>query len=543
MKPAALAVITFLLGFLSTMEVKANLCTHEIKEKHKETVAFMLDYEKALRPFVAFPEGLNTYHTLEQLNEFDYAGTKSYNELVLRCNRYRDDKVTYIERREKDYGEAKRRFPNNLRERKIHGNISYLGGFLGRYGYWLSRKAGVWHLKLGIEFSGPIFSAYIGKGVIDMPQDKAIELGIWDDPSYCPNPAKRQPTKSPAGAGVKEHTPTSGQIEGYGGARACRLDKDRKIKSTNKTALNHVKDFWKDSIEKYWSRPDFKVTVEDSYGKAKYHFIRWIVFWKNRHHTRPTYHLKLWSGMDARTIAHEAGHALGLDDEYPESDNESVRRECVPKGGGNYVMCARSTSEYPKGIYYWIMTRRYQLGRFSTGEDRKEQEFRVYPVKFCAPGFVDEGLAATAQDSASNKMIGDSGSAAHVAFLDQMVKSGETPQALALCKAAYHQRCEENLPRRAKSYCDILRAMPNGSELVTKCGYCRNRVPETTDASYDAGDPTAEGVPADSTGATTGMPSIPAPTSPGVPPNAPQQPPVDEETHMDLPEGFEYPED
>lgn len=77
-----------------------------------------------------------------------------------------------------------------------------------------------------------------------------------------------------------------------------------------------------------------------------------------RYKSNPFFLHPIYSGIDPAGVVHEFGHVLGLDDEYPST-------ECVPLGGADYIMCDAFSlgGDNQKGVYPWIVTRRYMGGK------------------------------------------------------------------------------------------------------------------------------------------------------------------------------------
>jgi hypothetical protein len=196
---------------------------------------------------------------------------------------------------------------------------------------------------------------------------------------------------------------------------ACRLPLDKTL-AAGKPLLSEYYDFWKHTIETAWSRPGFLIEVwiighfdidANVMKTLKRDDQIWNIHTTLNPNQRPRYRSAFlsdphfYTGAYPETIAHESGHELGLDDEYRENDRggRNAWRDCTGETwtlpGANYIMCeasavsvrnlpgqpswldkpytvanpawwtARFTITNPeatKGIYPWIITRRYVVG-------------------------------------------------------------------------------------------------------------------------------------------------------------------------------------
>src|SRR5690606_18260420 len=106
---------------------------------------------------------------------------------------------------------------------------------------------------------------------------------------------------------------------------SCRVPRELKVNNIAITTL--FMNFWRNTIESYWSRPGFTLEVlvvnldklsaskKSAYEKNR---ISWQVRLNHNTNNRPTYKavafkpVPIYAGIDSSTIAHEFGHTIGL---------------------------------------------------------------------------------------------------------------------------------------------------------------------------------------------------------------------------------------
>jgi len=247
---------------------------------------------------------------------------------VLRCNRDRDTNQKKIET-----VDLQNDLPKNLTSRFVRGKIKYMGAFGLPYGYKLSRKNGDWTVTAAIKFK--------------FPRKKTIEVN-----SSMMSAAGLSCSGSP-----------------------CTM-------SNTTTVQKAIMKAWRDDIERVWQLPGFKVDVrvvnlgelsksqEKAFKKAK---AIWPVNFSAKYKRATYYPIPIFkqkgipASASSRTLVHEFGHWMGLDDEYEEFKSREATRPnliCSGAGGSGYMMCDMSTSIKP--VYAWIITRRYLIdGRVS----------------------------------------------------------------------------------------------------------------------------------------------------------------------------------
>ena len=372
---ATTAALTFILAAVG--DAHANLC----KEKHvksRHTTAGKLAQSEA------FGSGA-------------YAGDDGYNARVLGCNRKRDTRGKAIEKAIK----ANHNFAGDLGLRIVKGKINYLGAFPVRYGYGLERKKTNWTLTAPIEFHWP---KRHGKR-LDLPMQLATELGIVAE--HCSSTTKKlgkidlgfvETIKKKRQDDMRDAGWTDSSIEARVQAvGACRVKRTMKVDGLS--VKTHLMKFWQREIEQFWTHAGFTVKTpivnlkelssssEKSYRKGK---AIWPIRLNHKQYSRATYKAiigkpaPLYAGLPQDTIVHEFGHWIGLDDEYPEAKRNV---KCKEIGGSDYVMCSSPygvSSTTAKGIYAWITTRRYVVGKDMPVECKKDSQCQS--TQYCYTG-------------------------------------------------------------------------------------------------------------------------------------------------------------
>jgi len=349
----------------------------------------------------------------ETFAQGDYKGDRSYNARVIACNRSRDSEGKEVEAEFK----TDETFGSDLGERIIRGKISYFGIAPLRYGYVLSRKGGTWILTSIQQFDFPDIALGIETKVIDLPMALATQLkGGKDHCSKVKKDALGFVTAGPIRVLDKDAGGTTIPLDDP--HQACRFDRGEKLLNTvtNQTLApeGHLTEYWRAAIEKQWSRPGFKVEVilakrdkvsadrmkqfEDAgllaIGESEKSIV-WNIHLNQNEKTRAMYKPiagglirpnPIYAGTHADVLVHEFGHSVGLDDEYPEGDEPKPSRDCqkLSAKGGSYTMCHPTLGgiepNWSKGVYPWILTRRYDLG-----EPIKKAECKV--AADCKKGF------------------------------------------------------------------------------------------------------------------------------------------------------------
>lgn len=270
-----------------------------------------------------------------------YAGSKDYDARVIGCNRHRDDNGKKIEQSVA----ARHSYDRFLEPRLVKGHIKYYNLAPMRYGYQIERKNGEWLVTVPVKFHFP------GKFKkrLDIPMELARPLGI--ERSICSTTRKKR------GRIIRGYISSSKKGKKH---EACRVNRNERFNGAPVTT--HLMEFWRDSIEGFWSRPGFRVRIrienlgEIPAGQLKKYNKKNIVWHVrlNHNNNRAMYKASvgrphpLYAGLPSDTIVHEFGHVIGLDDEYPEPVAVLGRatptwRKCNLLGGSWYIMCNLST--------------------------------------------------------------------------------------------------------------------------------------------------------------------------------------------------------
>jgi hypothetical protein len=319
-----------------------------------------------------------------------YAGSKAYDARVLTCNRRRDTLGNDVDQAIA----AKHTFAATLPPLLVKGHIRYLGTILGevRYGYELRRDGGTWKVTVPAQFYLP--------GRDDQALDVPLLLAV-------------APTKD-GGLGIVCDSQAHPKVitnPGLGDEfQACRVGRGERFGGQRPDTL--LFKYWKQEIERFWTRPGFTVVVRivnlgevdditlKGYEKEN---IVWPVRFNDRPESRATYKAvvgkahPLFSGLPATTFVHEFGHVMGNDDEYPEpapvvGGAPPSWRDCPALGGTDYIMCDKPLAPpatNAKGLYAWIATRRYAVADPSRYQCKTSSD--CPDGRFCDTGTLTSG--------------------------------------------------------------------------------------------------------------------------------------------------------
>ncbi|MGD8358703.1 MAG: hypothetical protein PVG42_11655 [Lysobacterales bacterium] len=292
-----------------------------------------------------------------------HAGEHDYNARVIGCNRWRDDLGYDVDQT----SPVKHEYDDTLSPRIIKGHIRYFNVANMRYGYALERQGGDWIVTVAARFHFP--SKKFPKR-LDIPMELAQQLGIAQQ--SCAT-TERKGLNIVGGLVVVDDYPD-----------ACRLERDMVVHGTPIT--EHLMEYWRDAITRFWSQPGHGFEVHmliDNLGELSDDELKafkkrnavWHIRLNHNKNSRAMYRASigrphpLYAGTDAAVIVHEFGHVLGLDDEYPGSKHPPDYRDCMALGGDYYAMCDMPPADweahtgYAKGVYAWIATRRYGVGK------------------------------------------------------------------------------------------------------------------------------------------------------------------------------------
>ncbi len=305
-----------------------------------------------------------------------YAGSPSYDARVLECNRRRDSLGNDVEAAIT----ATQVFPQTLAPLLVSGHLWFFDAFPERYGYELRRDAGTWTVTVAARFHLPGSNPQ----ALDVPFLLATAALADGGMGIACNDAAHPMVVEDAAL------PDAFQ--------ACRVGRGERFGGKAPDAL--LFRYWQTQIETFWTRPGFAVRlrvvnlgdVDDltlkGYDKDG---VTWEVRFNDLPETRALYKAvpfrphPLFSGLPATTFVHEFGHQLGNDDEYPEDKKFAAFRDCGALGGISYIMCDEVLTPQKtnaKGIYPWIVTRRYAVADPSKFQCKTDGDCGT--GKFCA---------------------------------------------------------------------------------------------------------------------------------------------------------------
>lgn len=405
------ALVTLLMSSFVPAFAHANLCEKSnITDRHR-TEAKTAEGDEGFVNGVTWPSSGASSST----STSDYVGDREYNAWILSCNRQRDNRGKEIDQ---DIDAATGgTFAKDLPEASIKGQYSFYGDSLAthvftslEYRYLLKRVQGTWIVTLPIDLDLKNLS-YAGKGKVRVPLENrldvsqylAVELGVMSPKGKGTLPCDQGQEKwtSVPGAAKVVDTGFIGPDDATYDGVACRLPMDSHVPG-GRRLLDEYYRHWRDVIETAWAHQGFTVEVlildhdtidADLLKQIKQDDLIWHVHTtldpqqRARYRSGFLWEPHMYTGAYPSTIAHEAGHELGLDDEYRENDKggKNAWRDCsgdhLELPGASYLMCntdsisspndgdawftARAAVTHPdanKAIYPWIITRRYAVG-------------------------------------------------------------------------------------------------------------------------------------------------------------------------------------
>ncbi len=416
------------LSLAAAVPARANFC-----DSPADAVGFREADALRLELFTRTPAG----------ESVDFEGDRSYDARLITCNRRRDTEGNELDDRSNELLEfAEDLDARTIKGHYGYGGLAPISNL--RYAYDLRREGGQWLVTVPIQFHWPDVRmtdridipadlattlgltargelCEPGRTILVPNSPREIAWGyIYDDidPAQVATfmsdqrdagiPADQLYRSRWAAWGTADQSTIENIIETYdvhaSGEASCRVP--RSLQRDGMSVLNHLRVYWEAAIREIWNRDGFEIvprfvncdavagtaTVCDGVTNEELsawekdetiwhiHFNltpghrtsykRWLFKWNNMH-----------TGVLDDVIAHELGHQLGLDDEYGESPSSALHCENVSPAGSQYLMCDEdSRRNGAKGVYAWLITRRYLIGRDYQCKDEADCE----EGQFCA---------------------------------------------------------------------------------------------------------------------------------------------------------------
>ncbi|PIW42146.1 MAG: hypothetical protein COW19_09775 [Zetaproteobacteria bacterium CG12_big_fil_rev_8_21_14_0_65_55_1124] len=355
---------------------EANLCRGNYLKSEHHTEAIELELAQ-----------INAGSNCADGSKTCYAGVRSFNEMILGCNRQRD--FTVINGELVSNGAildgrtvGQRNYPDNLTARPITGEFSYLGSFLKRYGYMLERQNGTWIITSILDFQFPNAE----KDKLHIPLDLTKLLSETQ---------RGQPLSETVCQTNAVDNNSNGIVTDKDGKdRACRVDRNSQLflraaglhlplntatrlpdihkgkqewtplpvelgQNGSRPVAEWLMLYWRGYIEHYWSRPNgsfrMKVEIANLAGRAgeiseaqldSYKHMGVVYPVELHHHEQRTNNMyrpvevlgikvykAIYAGEEYKNFLHEFGHSLGLGDDYWTSKKPPTRRDCMVLSG------------------------------------------------------------------------------------------------------------------------------------------------------------------------------------------------------------------